>query len=214
MKSKKQTIKYRFRILAAALIVAISGSLVSCKKAVKVPTKEEFLQNSLADPDRQGIRQYDFSKTDLIKAWGEPDLPDSGYGKTDAWVCGNKFILAEYDPDDPNKIESLYASFTQDLVILFPFTSIVYAVTRKDGVTDYNSCLMLSEDWFAPGTLEGLGDATGTILQMEFDGFFMESFPMQIGKPFSLKVIGQIPDSEREAAEEQAEYIRSRYTEG
>ena len=52
----------------------------------------------------------------------------------------------------------------------------------------------------------------GTILQIEFDGYFLDTYPGQISTIYSVKTIGQVDDSEIPALQEQEKYIRENYT--
>ena len=135
------------KILAMVLIVSVAGIFSACKKKSKIPTKEEFLNEHINDPDPHGVKKLDFNREDLIKAWGEPDA-DKSRGSSYVWKCGDKFIIVGADPDDPNKIEEMYVSYTQELVYLFSNASIIYVSSREDGVTDYHNCIMVEEMYF------------------------------------------------------------------
>lgn len=175
-----------------------------------IPSKEEFVQTSLADPDRHGVKQVNYTKSDLLQAWGEPDIQDNGYQAV--WSAPDgKFIVVEFASDHPEIIEHMYASYTQDLVVLFSTDTLVYVSVRKDDVTDYSTCVMLPSEWLSPGTLD-TDNAAGTILRIEFDGYFLETYPEQIGKPYSINTIGNVPDTELPALEELAQYIRDFFT--
>ncbi|MBP5187353.1 MAG: hypothetical protein J6040_09920 [Clostridiales bacterium] len=210
MRSRNSRKELWVRILSVMLIASVGSAFAACKKKTRVPAKEEYLKASLENPDRAAsIKDYDFDRKSLKSAWGAPTIDGGEFGN-DVWSCGEKFLVADYSSDDPNKIEALYASYTQELVVLFNYVTIVYASVRSDGVTNYQSCLTLAEQWFTPEDLEKL--QPGTILQIEFNGMFMESFPEQIYKPYSIKITGQVDESEMTALEEQANYIRDHYT--
>ena len=197
------------RVVAMLLILALAGSIGACKKKSKVPSKEAFLKEHQNDADPHAMLDLEYGKSDLIKAWGEPDF-GAGYGASAAWTCGDKFILAAYNPDDPEKIDQLFVSCTQELVYLFSNTSVIYVSVPDDSIEPYSRCLMLVDEWFDPETLAAL--TPGTILQIEFDGWFMESFPEQISRPYSIKVVGQAPEADLAAIEEQTDYIRDNFT--
>ena len=200
------------RILTIMLILTLGSAFgAACKKKSNVPTKEEYLKTSLSDPDHHGMKDFAFSKSELLSAWGEPDF-DKDNPNVSVWTCGDKYLIACFDPDDSEKIVQLYASFTQDMVILFTNANVVYVVKRDKDMTDTDYCFTLSTSWFAPGTMEFVTEELGTILQMEFDGYFMETFPAQIGQPYSIKVTGRVPDEELPALKERAQYIRENYT--
>ncbi len=197
------------KILAMVLIVSVAGIFSACKKKSKVPTKEEFLNEHINDPDPHGVKNLDFNREDLIKAWGEPDA-DKSRGASSVWTCGEKFIIVGSHPDNPNKIEEMYVSYTQELVYLFSNASIIYVSTRKDGVTDYHNCIMVEEMYFDKETLASL--EIGTILEIEFDGYFLETYPGQLSSLYSVKSAGKVDESEITALREQEQYIRENYT--
>ena len=197
------------KILVAALIVSMASAFSACKKKSKVPTKEEFLNEHINDPDPHGVKKLDFNREDLIEAWGEPDA-DKSRGSSYVWKCGDKFIIVGADPDDPNKIEEMYVSYTQELVYLFSNASIIYVSTRKDGVTDYHNCIMVEEMYFDKETLASL--EIGTILEIEFDGYFLATYPGQLSNLYSVKATGKVDESEMPALQEQEKYIREKYT--
>ena len=197
------------KILAMVLIVSVAGIFSACKKKSKIPTKEEFLNEHINDPDPHGVKKLDFNREDLIKAWGEPDA-DKSRGSSYVWKCGDKFIIVGADPDDLNKIEEMYVSFTQELVYLFSNASIIYVSARQDGVTDYHNCIMVEEMYFDKETLASL--EIGTILEIEFDGYFLETYPGQLSNLYSVKATGKVDESEIPALREQEQYIRENYT--
>ena len=197
------------KIMAMALIVSMASAFAACKKKSNVPTKEEFLNEHINDPDPHGMKNLDFDREALIKAWGEPDVGGS-YGSSSGWKCGEKFILVGYDPDDSNKINEMYISYTQELVYLFSNASLHYVCTRKDGVTDEHNCIMIEDSHLDKQTRKSLKQ--GTILQIEFDGYFLDTYPGQISTIYSVKTIGQVDDSEIPALQEQEKYIRENYT--
>ena len=193
------------RILAVVLALSFGSAFAACKKKSKVPSKEDFLASGLNGQDPLDIREYEFDRTDLFDAWGNPDI-DKYMSYMAVWSCGEKFIIAEFDPDLPNKITMLYASFTQDIVVLFSYATIVYVSPRNGDTTEYSRWVMLPDKWFSENDLAKI--QPGTILQMEFGGSFMESYPEQINEPFSLKIIGNVPDTELPKLQEQAQLVR------
>lgn len=197
------------KIMVTVLIISMACVFSACKKKSKVPTKEEFLNEHINDSDPHGMKNLDFNREDLIKAWGEPDAGKSK-GASAAWKCGEKYILAAFDPDDPNRINEMYVSFAQELVYLFSNVSIIYVCTRQDGVTDYHNCVMLEDMYFDEETLANL--ETGTILEVEFDGYFLETYPERLSSLYSVKTVGKVDDSEIPALKEQEQYIREHYT--
>lgn len=197
------------KVLACVIVLSVGSAFAACAQKPKVPTKEKFLQSSEDDPDRHRMRDFDFTRSDLLKAWGDPTIGGSD-SPTAVWECGDKYIVVDFSADDPEKIESMYASFTQDLVVLFSYTEVIYVSTRDDDVTDTTSCIGLSDSWLSEEDLSKI--EPGTILRIEFDGWFMETYPAQISKPYSAKIIGRVPDSEMAAIEAHAQDIRERFT--
>ena len=81
---------------------------------------------------------------------------------------------------------------------------------REDGVTDYHNCIMVEEMYFDKETLASL--EIGTILEIEFDGYFLETYPGQLSNLYSVKATGKVDESEIPALREQEQYIRENYT--
>lgn len=198
-----------YRIVAVLLIIAMGYSFAGCNKQNQVPAKEEILAICQADSDPHGIKKYNFTRQDLLDSWGTPIAGDSLSYRL-VWSCNDKYLVAEFSSDDAEKIECLYVSFSQELVYLFSNATVIYVSRRDGGVTDYDSCLMLPEQWFSQEMVSNL--EPGSVIQIEFDGNIMETFPEQINEPFSFKVSGKVLDSEMETLEKQARYIRDNYT--
>ena len=198
-----------YRIITVLLIIAMGCSFAGCNKQDEVPAKEEMFAICQADNDPHGTKNYNFTRQDLMDSWGTPIYGDSLSNRL-VWSYNDKFLVAEFSSDDAEKIESLYASFSQELVYLFSNATVIYVSRRDGGVTDYDSCLMLPEQWFSQEMVRNL--EPGSVIQIEFDGCFMETFPEQINEPFSFKLSGKVLDSEMEALEKQAQYIRDNYT--
>ncbi|MBR3057551.1 MAG: hypothetical protein IKG93_06230 [Clostridiales bacterium] len=206
---KKTTESIVVKILSIALIVSVASAFPACKKKSKVPTREEFLKEHRNDPDPHGIKNFDFDYEDLIDAWGNSDTSKS-YGASAVWKCGDKYIVVGARPDDTNKIEEMYVSYTQELVYLFSNASVIYVCKREDGVTDYNNCIMLTDEDIDEEIRKNL--VQGSILQIEFDGYFLASYPGQVSTIYSAKAIGQVDESEIPSLQEQEKYIRDNYT--
>ena len=61
------------KIMVTVLIISMASAFSACKKKSKVPTKEEFLNEHINDPDPHGVKKLDFNREDLIKATGKVD---------------------------------------------------------------------------------------------------------------------------------------------
>ena len=199
------------RIVATVLIFAFAFTATSCFGKSAVPTKEEALENCQYDADPHAVKHYNFGRRDLIAAWGEPD-----YGEDNSdvlvWKCRKgKYLIVECDPDRPNRINCMYASVTQEFTVLLKSNASVYASPRGTVKTDYSRCVRLEDAWFDEDQLAKL--KLGTVIEVEFDGGFMETFPEQISQPYSVKVKDKVPDSEERELYEEAEYIKERFAE-
>lgn len=199
--------KAAIKIIAIALILSLTGAFAACQKNSKVPSKEEFVNKYQNEPDPHDMKQLDYTREELLKAWGEPDIRQ---GVSSAWKCGDKYIITGYNSDDPDKIDEMYVSITGELVYLFSNTSVIYVCLRENGTTDFNSCYMMEDMYLDRDDIENL--TMGMILQIEFDGFYLESYPGQFSMVCSVKTAGQVPDEELPQLETQAQYIRDGFT--
>ena len=52
------------KIMVTVLIISMASAFSACKKKSKVPTKEEFLNEHINDPDPHGVKKLDFNRED------------------------------------------------------------------------------------------------------------------------------------------------------
>ena len=187
------------------LAVAFAAVLPACGRKAGIPSKEAFLKSYQGEPDPHGMKEDRYDLGELLKAWGTPDV-GGGEGPSMAWECGGKYIIAWVDPDRPGTVIQMFVSMTQDMVYLFSNGSTAYVCLRNGDTTDYGYVVMFPEEWLDREIRDNLEE--GTILQMEFDGMFMESYPAQINRPFAFKILGRIPEAEIPELEAQAQSIR------
>lgn len=196
------------RIVAIVLIFAFALSATACFGKSAVPTKEEALEQCLnSDPNSK--KHYKYGRADILEVWGDPDIGDEDSDIL-VWKCRkNKFLIVEFNPDRRYKISRMYASYTQELTTLLRNNGSIYVSPRGAVKTDYTRCIRMEESWFDEDDLGKLD--LGSVIEIEFDGGFMETFPEQISQPYSIKVTGKVPDSEQRELYEEAWYVQERF---
>lgn len=166
--------KYIALILASALALVLT--LTACGK--RIPAIADVIAGD--DPFPQEL--LGFSRKALQRAWGEPGLSD---GNCDTWDMDGRFVRVLYDAD--GKAETVNRSEEMTALVLGTEENGTVWITEvpKDGEEISLGGLIT----FRSGDLK-----PGDIVTMQFEGIVMETYPAQIGTPYSVEVTGTYAD--------------------
>lgn len=119
----------------------------------------------------------------LKKAWGTP------YSEEPAcvvWEHGGRYVAAYVD--DGTVTHAGVSETLTATVIEITGTLLIVEPTSPEWVVSSGSRMFMSLDWFSPADASRI--IVSTQIQAEFDGIVMESSPLQINKPYELKITG------------------------
>lgn len=124
--------------------------------------------------------ENELTRAELNAAWGEPETAETS---RDVWNVDGKYVAVSYDGDIAVSIGRSYTMYAEiveisgDLAIIEPAPD---QWERKSG-----DRIFFSLSWLPEGTEA----AVGTKLCIEYDGLLMETYPMQINKPFRVETV-------------------------
>lgn len=155
-------------------VLCLAGALCGCG-AEGAPDIEKVLASENPWYEFEGELYRDGLET----KWGEPETSESGQ---DIWNVDGKYVAVRYDGDKVMSIvrsSTMYAEIKEisgDLAVIEPAEG---QWERKSG-----DKIFFSMSWLPEGT----SAAVGTELCIEYDGMLMETYPMQINKPFHVEI--------------------------
>ena len=199
--------KHVLRNLSALLLLAFLLPLPSCskKKNPNIPEKSVVASSDLSFYSE--LEEKKITRQDMISAWGEPDGNPANQKESPSysfWKYEEHFIQVWYNEKDI--VQSIFCSVTMKCVILLMDDTTLYAVPVRDSGIDYANPFILSSTWIPSEVLEKA--EPGVILEIEFEGRFMETYPGQIAPPYRITYVGKAEESEMQRLQEEADALR------
>ena len=138
------------------------------------------IEDVLASEEPWYQPENELTRAELNNAWGEPETSED---TRDIWNVNGKYVAVSYDGDvavSMGRSYTMYAGIVEisgDLAIIEPAED---QWERKSG-----DRIFFSLSWLP----DGAEAAVGTKLCIEYDGLLMETYPMQIHKPFHVEIV-------------------------
>lgn len=137
--------------------------------------------------DGENSFPQEFSGTErktLQDAWGDTVLSDASY---DLWEKDGKYVQAFYEN---GAVTSLNRSCTLRLKVL--------EINGESALTEPEEGQWERESGdriYVPLTALHLGVSTplsvGDVIEIEYNGLLMETYPAQVGKPYSIRIVSE-----------------------
>ena len=198
---------HALRNLSALLILSFLLPLAACakKRNPNIPEKSAVVSS---DPLLYSeLEEKNITRQDMISAWGEPDGNPANQKVSpnySFWKYEEHFIQVWYNEKDI--VQSIFCSVTMKCVIILMDDTTLYAVPVRDSGIDYVNPFILSSTWLPSEVLEKA--EPGVILEIEFEGRFMETYPAQIAPPYRVTYVGMVEESEMHRLQEEADALR------
>lgn len=160
------------KVFAAVLVILLAFGLCACG-AGNAPKIEDVLAAETPWYEFEG----ELLREDLLEKWGEPETSEDS---CDIWNVNGKFVAAWYEGEGVttvNRSSTLHAEIIEisgDLAIIEPAEG---QWERSSGDRIFFSLSWLSEEDAALAEV-------GTKLVIEYNGSVMETYPLQIEKPY------------------------------
>lgn len=200
--------KHALQNLSALLILSFLLPFSACSKK-KNPNIPEKADVAASDPYFYSMmEEKNITRQDMIASWGEPDgNPENQKVSPDLsfWKYEDHYLLVWYNEKDI--VQAIFCSETLKCVLILMDDTTLYAVPVRDNGIDYANPFILYSTWFPPDVLEKA--EPGVILEIEYDGMFMETHPAQIGAPYRITYAGKAEESEMHRLQEEADTLRS-----
>ena len=198
---------HALRNLSALLLLAFLLPLPACSKK-KNPNIPEKSVVASSDPGFYSeLEEKKITRQDMISAWGEPDGNPANQKVSpnySFWKYEEHFIQVWFNEKDI--VQSIFCSVTMKCVIFLMDDTTLYAVPVRDSGIDYVNPFILYSTWLPSEVLEKA--EPGVILEMEFEGRFMETYPAQIAPPYRITYVGIEEESEMHRLQEEADALR------
>lgn len=185
-------------------IVILSAAMLLCSCRPDKPeimNSEELVSSPEVDTIITEYIGYDLE--DLTSAWGEPDVIDCRYIWPVALEGETKFIEADIVD---GKVEDIRCSKILFAVVTDVKDGAICFLGGTEGYTSDPAGLTICSDTDIYGNTAE--PCRLDYYLIEYDGYLMETYPMQINTPYSLTYMGHVDEEEAEELEDIPGFLR------